>query len=158
MTVVEFHTGVEDTLAYACRLLRKASRQRASVAVAGPAPLMERLDTLLWTFDSTSFVAHRRARPGEGEAPEDPTDIWLIDVDESGEAGTQGLKSALTGEGPEVLLNLGDEAVGHPDGWRRIIELVPGDPAGKQRARQRWRAYEGFGLAPAARAVQEAAG
>jgi len=44
LTEVAFHTGIADPLDYACRLLRKAYRQGARVAVHAPAPLLDRLD------------------------------------------------------------------------------------------------------------------
>lgn len=48
------------------------------------------------------------------------------------------------------LVNLRTTAV-EPDarpGCRRLIELIPVDEAGKQAARQRWRAYQQQGLKP----------
>ena len=157
MSAIEFHTGVDEPLAYACRLLRKASRQRARVAVRGPAALMEQLDTLLWTFEATSFVAHRRVgAPGPHEVSLD-TPIWLMDQDApTVEVGQAGHGDAVAMKAPDVLLNLGEESVSDPSAWLRIIELVPHEPAARQRARRRWRDYEAHGLTPVHRAVTEA--
>ena len=58
MTEVEFHTGVADPTAFACRLLRKACRAGVRVLVtASPAPLVA-LDRALWTFAERDFVPH----------------------------------------------------------------------------------------------------
>ena len=183
MSAIEFHTGVDEPLAYACRLLRKASRQRARVAVVGPASTMERLDTLLWTFEATSFVAHRRVNAPGLQRPGLDTPIWLMDddtgsaaegieevieagIDAAIEAGvadkaamkqSPGFGADVAVGAPDVLLNLGDAAVRDASAWRRIIEIVPDDPSARQRARQRWRDYETRGLKPVHRAVNEAA-
>ncbi|MEN9627658.1 MAG: putative polymerase chi subunit HolC, partial [Pseudomonadota bacterium] len=41
---VEFHTGVADERAFACRLLRKAYRQGVRVLVRAPSATLVRLD------------------------------------------------------------------------------------------------------------------
>jgi DNA polymerase-3 subunit chi len=119
---------------------------------------MERLDTLLWTFEATSFVAHRRV---SGSGPQEAnldTPIWLMDeAGDGGEVSPVGFGDALAVNGPDVLLNLGDEAVRDPSPWQRIIEVVPIEPSARQRARQRWRDYESRGLTPVHRAVNDAA-
>ena len=66
MTEVAFHFNAPDKLAYACRLLRKAVAGGARVVVTAPAEALARLDTLLWTFSQTDFIAHARA-PGDAE-------------------------------------------------------------------------------------------
>ena len=57
---VEFHTGLDDPLAHACKLLRKAVRQGSRVCVATPRP--DRLSARLWSLEAREFPAH--ARPG----------------------------------------------------------------------------------------------
>ena len=58
MTEIAFHVNVPDRLAYACRLLRKAVRQGARVAVTAPPATLRGLDRALWTFEPTEFVPH----------------------------------------------------------------------------------------------------
>ena len=50
MTDVAFHTGIADPLDYACRLLRKAYRSGARVAVHGAPATLDRLDQALVAF------------------------------------------------------------------------------------------------------------
>ena len=61
MTEVAFHFNAPDKISYACRLLRKATRQGVRVVVSGSAELLQQLDQVLWTFSSTDFVAHSLA-------------------------------------------------------------------------------------------------
>ena len=146
MSRVEFHTDVEDPLDYACRLLRRASRQRVRVAVAGAPETLVRLDLMLWTFDSTSFVAHRRIAVDTPPSRASRTGIWLLDEEA---APPEALGH------PEILLNLGDRAVADPGPWPRIIEIVPADAGERERARQRWRDYKAAGLSPSYAAIHQ---
>lgn len=131
---VEFHTGVADDLAFACRLLRKASRQGARVLVRGPSTRLARLDRELWTFVERDFVPHVRfAVPGTVPPIAARTPIWLVDGDRP--AG-----------GPPVLVNLGADLPPSIDGLTRIIEIVAADADDEQRGRQRWRIYRSMGL------------
>lgn len=134
---VEFHTGLADPLLYACRLLRKASRQGARVAVAAPAPRLDALDRALWTFDERDFVPHARwhlAPP----AVRSRSPVWLVD-DLPGAQADPGC--------PAVWVNLGaalDEAL---DRWcERLIELLGEDPEEVREGRARWKAYRARGL------------
>ena len=57
MTDVSFHTGVLDAVPYACRLLRKAWRSGARVAVFGPAERLARMEVEL---DAARRALHER--------------------------------------------------------------------------------------------------
>lgn len=127
---VAFHTGVADPLGHACRLLRKAHAKGARVVVSGPAELLDRLDPLLWTFESASFVPHARLR--RGTTPPERlarTPIWLVDR-----------------EAPpphrEVLVNLGPERVPGCESFARVIEIVARSPEERDAGRRRWRQHE----------------
>ena len=135
MTEVAFHTGVVDPLDYACRLLRKASRQGARVLVIGEPQQLSRLDVLLWTFDPGEFIAHARLRAGQAAAAEMAlTPIWLVDD--------------LTQAPPaSVLVNLGAEGPEHIGAFERVVEIVSTDDQARLTARQRWRRYEATGHA-----------
>lgn len=136
MTQVEFHTGVAEPVHFACRLLRKAYRQGARVAVLAPADTLRTLDRELWTFEEREFVPHLRV-PGAKPALLARTPLWLLDESVLGDNLPEGL--------PDVLVNLGSDAAlpaGYP---ARLIEIVARDADAADRARLRWRQYRGLG-------------
>jgi len=136
LTDVAFHTGIANPLDYACRLLRKAWRSGARVAVHGEAALLDRLDQALWTFEPLEFVPHVLL-------PRDAADAGRL---------------ALT---PIVLVKdaavappacrIGVSLAGHPvpdvGGLDRLIAIVGLDPEAREAGRQRWREYERAGHA-----------
>ena len=132
---VAFHTGVGDKLQYACRLLRKAYRQGARVAVGGGVPLLQQLDQALWTFEPQEFVPHVRLGVGARGTPpasHQRTPIWLL------EPGAHAPDCT-------VLVNLGPERLPGDDGYERIIELVSKEPEDASAGRRRWKQYEAQG-------------
>ena len=76
LTEVEFHTGVADRVGFACRLLRKASRQGARVLVTAPDEVLAELDRALWVFEERDFLPHVRM-PGAKPAVAARTPVWL---------------------------------------------------------------------------------
>jgi DNA polymerase-3 subunit chi len=131
---VEFHTGVGDEVAFACRLLRKAYHKGARVLVRAPSARLARLDRDLWTFAEREFVPHLRfAQPGPVPPQALRTPIWLVD-------------GALPEACPPVLVSLGADLVDPPPGVQRVIEVVPTDADEEQRGRLRWKAYGARGL------------
>jgi len=132
VTEIEFHTGVADPLAYACRLLRKAYRAGARVLVTAPPAMLAALDREMWTFDDRDFVPHVR-QPGASASVAARTPIWL--------APHAGLPGA-----PPVLLNVGSEAPEDLGSIERLIEIVASDADEADRGRGRWRAYKARGL------------
>lgn len=133
MTEVSFHFNAPDKLAYACRLLRKAVAAGSRVVVTAPADALGRLDTLLWTFSQTDFIAHVRqpAEPGQLAA--------------SAVVLTESPAQALPHR--QVLLNLGDGMPAGFDGYQRVIEVVSLDEEDRQCARGRWKQYTELGYA-----------
>lgn len=132
MPQVEFHTGVADPLVFACRLLRKASRHGARVAVSAAPQTLQALDRALWTFDERDFVPHARV----GAAPSvvlARTPIWLLDVD------------IPPPPAPTVLVNVGGEAREPWPELARLIEIVGADPEEAAAGRQRWKQYRAAG-------------
>ncbi|RZT93863.1 DNA polymerase III subunit chi [Rivibacter subsaxonicus] len=130
MTEVTFHTGVGDRLAYACRLLRKAQRGGARIAVTGEASSLAELDRALWSFDPLAFVAHVRLPAGAQPTPAQraATPIWLVE-------------HAADAPAVPVLVNLGPEVAVGFESFERLIEVV-GDAAEERLAgRQRWKHY-----------------
>ena len=134
VTQVEFHTGVADPVAFACRLLRRAARQGVRVQVAAPAKLLAQLDLGLWTHEEQDFVPHVRM-PGAPAAVAGRTHIWLA-------------TAALQDGAPRVLMNLGTSGPADVLALERVIEIVGVDPDAVTGGRQRWRAYAALGLSP----------
>jgi DNA polymerase-3 subunit chi len=135
MTEVNFHTRVPHLLGYACRLLRKASRQGAQVVVTAPPATLAALDTALWTFDPIEFVPHVLHAPGTVMAERlRATPVWLV-------------QHAADASSHDVLVNLGPLA---PDGFEsfaKVIELVSTDDDAVAAGRQRWKHYASRGYA-----------
>ena len=135
MTEVDFHFNAPDRMHYTCRLLRKASRKGAGLAVTGPADSLEMLNKLLWTFDDIEFIPHLRVAAGEPVAARlKSTGIWLVD-------------RAEDAAHLPVLVNLSaDPAVGF-ESFERLIEVVSADEGEREAARSRWRHYASRGYA-----------
>ena len=134
MTEVEFHTGVADPVAFACRLLRKAAHQGERVQVTAPPAVLSQLDRSLWTLEAQGFVPHVRM-PGAPAAVAGRTPIWLT-------------AAVLQDNAPRVLMNLGADRPAQTDTLDRVIEIVSGEDAAAASGRERWRAYKSLGLAP----------
>ncbi len=132
LTEVEFHTGVADRVSFACRLLRKASRQGARVLVTAPDEVLAELDRALWVVDERDFLPHVRM-PGATPTVAARTPVWLAD------------HAAVEGA-PRVVVNLGAEAPADMTALDRLIEVVSAEPDDAEQGRQRWRAYKAAGL------------
>ena len=135
MTEIRFHFNVPSRNDYACRLLRKASRQASSVAVTGPEERLAELDRALWAIGPADFVAHAWTRDAEAvPAPLRSGLVWLA---------PDPLAAPVHG----TLLNLGDVVPRGFETFERLIELVSTDEADRAAARQRWKGYAGRGYA-----------
>ena len=135
MTEVAFHFNVPDRLAYACRLLRKARRKGAKVAVTAPSETLGALDRALWTFEPNDFVPHVRLPCGGAFAPRlRPTPIWLVE-------------QPADAPDHDVLLNLGHEMPLGFERFDRVIEIVSVGNEDRQSGRERWKQYTGRGYA-----------
>ncbi len=133
MTRVSFHFNVPQRLAYACRLLRKATRQNARVTVTGEGRTLAELDRALWGFEPTEFIPH----------------VWLNE----GETLSDRLRDTpvcLTAEPARaphhgVLVNLGQEPPAGFESFERLIEIVSTDESDRAAARARWKHYASRG-------------
>ncbi len=130
MPQLAFHFNAPGKVAYACKLLRKATASGARVAVLAPPDLLGRLDVALWTFSPTDFIAHSRTPCSPAEAARSP--VLLTD-------------DAQAAQGFGVLVNLGTSAVAGVEQFDRVIEVVTQDEADRQAARIRWKHYTGLG-------------
>jgi DNA polymerase-3 subunit chi len=133
MTEVAFHFNVPDKLAYACRLLRKATGAGSRVVVTGGAEELRSLDIELWTFSALEFIPHCQA------AAADPQVLAASPV-----------VLAETPRGTphqDVLVNLGGRVPEGFERFERLIELVTRDDADRQQARVRWKHYADRGYA-----------
>jgi DNA polymerase-3 subunit chi len=133
MTEITFHFNVAERMPYACRLLRKAARQGANVAVTGAGDTLSRLDRELWSFDPVSFVPHVRLRTG-APVPDRlrPTKVWLVE-------------DALAAPHHDVLVNLGAGSPVGFESYSKLIEIVTAAEADRAAARVRWKHYANRG-------------
>lgn len=135
MTEVSFHFNVADTLGYACRLLRKATRQGSRVTVTGDGTTLSSLDRALWSFDPIEFIPHVMVRPGASPLPRlQATPVCL--AEDLGASWHH-----------DVLVNLGDEAPRGFETFARVIEIVSTQEQDRAAARQRWKHYASRGYA-----------
>lgn len=106
------------------RLLDRARREGHRIVVRTGSPeRVEELDTLLWTYDEASFLAHGRAPDGNAAAQP----IWLTDGDENPNEATM----LVLADGVEA----GDLAA-----FARCADLFDGnDEEAVAAARRRWR-------------------
>ena len=132
MTEVAFHFNAPDSLAYACRLLRKAVGSGAKVVVTGPPDTLRELDALLWTFSATDFVPHCLADSEAHVVAASPVVLAT---------------SIASPAHQQVLLNLGRLVPEGFDRFERVIELVGQDEQQRQLARARWKQYTDRGYA-----------
>ena len=127
-----FHFNAPSKVAYACKLLRKATQAGARVVVLAAPDVLARLDAELWTFSPLDFVAHVRAPCTTQVLTRTP--VVLCEALE---------QAAVAGYG--VLVNLLPTV---PDGFAqfdRVIEVVTQDDADRLSARARWKHYTELG-------------
>lgn len=130
MTEIAFHVNAADKLAYACRLLRKAWRSGARVAVVGPTPLLQRLDAALWTFSAHDFIPHCLGTSDDTVRQASPIVL---------------MEDARKAPHHEVLVNLGEDVAQGFERFERVIELADGGSEDVQAARTRWKHYASRG-------------
>jgi hypothetical protein len=115
MTEVEFHTGVDEPLGFACRLLRKAYRKGSRVLVTAPSP-----GWCGWTANcgpSTS-ATWLRAGPGRQDRPRRPDQRPIAHLGKDNENGARMAIDELNAKG--VMIG----------GKKAKFELLAEDDAG----------------------------
>lgn len=126
---VSFYSDAADPLHFACRLVRRALASGKPVGICVPAAQTARLDALLWSFDATEFIPHRR---WDGTRAPTPGEVLL--VDDAARLPHRGL-----------LVNLGDEMPSAAFEFERVLEVIGGEPDSVQSGRVRYRAYQRSG-------------
>ncbi len=126
---VSFYSDAAEPLRYACRLIRRALASGKPVGVCVAPAEAARLDAMLWSFDATEFIPHRR---WDGATPPAPGEVLL--VDDAARLPHRGL-----------LLNLTDAMPGDALGFERVLEVIGSDPARVQAGRARYRIYQQAG-------------
>ena len=91
------------------------------------------LDDLLWEFDGDAFVPHQIVGADEDEADEydEITPVLLV---------PPGVETPMRG----LVINL--RATLPPEGYARVLEIVPADESARGTARQRWQEYKKLGF------------
>ena len=135
MTDVAFHTGIANPLDYACRLLRKAYRSGARVAVHGDAATLDRLDQALWTFEALEFLPHAVLPRDAGDAQRVALSPIVL------------VKGGAAPPACRVGVALGGHPVDDVGAFDRLIAIVGLDPEHREAGRLRWREYERAGHA-----------
>ncbi len=133
MTEVAFHFNAPDKLGYACRLLRKAHAQGARLLVVVEERDLAALNAALWTMAPGSFVPHASTA--------DPPYVWS-------RSPIQITARLPVPSEATVLVNLRAELPLDYERYARVIEVVTGDPADRQLARERWKGYKMNGIEP----------
>jgi len=140
MARVDFAFGAPDRLRTACQAARKRylAGQRVVVYCSDPGRL-KAFDNMLWAFDDTSFVPHVLA--SDALAASTPVVLTASPPDAA--------RQAMGGETQDApwLLNLDDRCPPMAESFERVMEIVSDDPADREAARQRWRAYQEGGHA-----------
>ena len=119
----------DDPLRLVAELARKAYDSGQWTLVLARAQA-EAIDDQLWDMGDDVFIPHQIA--GDEEDDECPVLIATPEFDPPLRA---------------LVINLRDAAV--PDGFERVLEVVPADPAAREPLRERWKQYRARGIEPA---------
>ncbi|KAA9130790.1 DNA polymerase III subunit chi [Marinihelvus fidelis] len=111
----------------ACKLAMMAWERGHRVDVVAEAAHAERLDALMWSSPEGRFLPHAPAAAG---------DVAPVRL------GTEPPADA------DLVINLTQRALDISPAWRRLLEIVPHDPAEREASREKFKTYRGQGLAP----------
>jgi DNA polymerase III subunit chi len=129
MTRIDFHSNVGDSIAYACRLARKAYLSGQPLIVLAEPERLKQFDEQLWTFKPLEFVPHCMA--DSALAAETPVLLTA-----SLEAVTQQ---------HQILLNLGAAVPSQFARFERLLEVVGNEEHELVAGRERYRFYRDRG-------------
>ena len=128
MTRIDFHTSVADSIAYTCRLVRKANALAADsriVILMRDRKQLTTLDQALWTFSQNDFLPHAEV----GDAVAEQTPILLAD----------GAQTELPHY--DILINLSGSVPSQFAQFARMIEIVSSDSGDIAAGRERYAHY-----------------
>lgn len=121
----------DDPLRLVAELARKAyDSGQWTLVLARDQAQAEAIDDQLWDMGDDVFIPHQIA--GDEEDDECPVLIATPEFDPPLRA---------------LVINLRDAAVA--DGFERVLEVVPADPAAREPLRERWKQYRARGIEPA---------
>jgi DNA polymerase III subunit chi len=133
MTKVDFYILADSQpdapALLACRLTEKAFKQGHQVYInTASGQQLKKLDDMLWTFRAGSFLPHGLYTPDSGS--EHPVLLG----------------HEVEPEGPsDVLVNLSNDVPPFFSRFNRVAEMVGGDDAQRESARDRYRFYKDRG-------------
>jgi DNA polymerase-3 subunit chi len=127
VTEIAFHFGVQDQLAYTCRLLRKATASGARLQVRSPTDTLVSLDAALWNVGPTDFISH--CDVSAPDSVRSRSAVLLLDAD-----------MPVQPDFP-ILVNLAEDVPAGFEQFQRVIEIVSTDEHDRNLARLRWRHY-----------------
>ena len=131
MTRIDFHSNVGDSIAYACRLARKAYLSGQPLIVLAEPDRLKRFDEQLWTFKPLEFVPHCMA----GTALAGQTPVLL----------TASLESLVQDQQHQILLNLSATVPPQFARFERLLEVVGNEEHELVAGRERYRFYRDRG-------------
>ena len=141
MTQVAFHIGIEDRVAYCCRLVRKVLASGAQALILGDAAMLRRMDAVLWAEEAAGFTPHAMADAPAAITARSPV---LLAAQVPTDLARQ-----------SVLINMTDQLPDDPHARERVIELVSADEQAIQDARERWKSYKQRGFSLVNHAVRQ---
>ena len=119
----------EQPLLLVCELAKRChGTGKPTLVLCASTQQAEELDDLLWAFEEDSFIEHQIAG-----LDDDETDVPVLIVPPGTDASMR-----------PMVINLRPEAV--PEGFERVLEVVPADPAARAPLRERWKHYQARGL------------
>lgn len=122
----------EQPLLLVCELAKRChATGKPTLVLCESLQQAEALDDLLWAFEEDSFIEHQIAG-----LEEDEDDVPVL-------IAPPGVDVPLR----PYVINLRADVV--PEGFERVLEVVPADPAAREPLRKRWRAYVAYGIEPA---------
>lgn len=121
---------VAQPLLLVCKLAEKAMQSgQPCLILCESAAQADFLDDLLWEYDPDAFVPHQIA----GQDDDGTDDVPVLIVPPDADAGMRPLVINLRGALP-------------PNGYQRVLEIVPAEESAREPARRRWLEYKRLGF------------
>ena len=130
MTRIDFHSNVGDSIASACRLVRKAYLSGQPIVVLAEPDRLAAFDEQLWTFSPLDFVPHCMAA---SPLAKDTPVVLAANLDEVPHH--------------QILVNLGMSVPPQFARFERLLEVVGNEEQELAAGRERYRFYRDRGYA-----------